>query len=175
VFRVTRAATFPRGGCLEELALDSIAASDLVVLDARHLAPVEVDAFVAGMRERPLVLIAPRGLRTESIPAGVRGALTYLSDSHELRVALDVVRSGQRYISPHFAAEDRLRYWLLPTPPTARQREVFERKQRGMKNAELAIELGVVRKAVESIVTELRLGFGLTSGQLFDWRDGRLD
>jgi DNA-binding NarL/FixJ family response regulator len=130
--------------------------------------------FVAGFDHPSLVMIAPRGLRTESIPAGVRGALTHLSDLHEVRLALDIVRSGQRYLSPHFAAEDRLRYWQLPTPPTDRQRQVFELKRRGLKNEEIASALGVTRKAVEAIATELRIGLGLDPREPFNWRDGRL-
>lgn len=174
VFRFITPTSSPPWRCLEELAQDADARGDLMIVDARHLAPAEVADFVAGFDHPSLVMIAPRGLRTESIPAGVRGALTHLSDLHEVRVALDVVRSGQSYLSPHFAAEDRLRYWQLPTPPTDRQREVFELKRRGLKNEEIACQLGVKRKAIEAIATELRIGFGLGPREPFDWRDGRL-
>ena len=145
-----------------------------MIVDARHLAPAEVADFVAGCDHPSLVMIAPRGLRTESIPAVVRGALTHLSDLHEVRLALDVVRSGQRYLSPHFAAEDRLRYWQLPTPPTERQREVFELKRRGMTIRQIMRALGLEQKTVEGCITALRSGFGLTKGEVFDWRDGRV-
>jgi|CXWL01.1.fsa_nt_gi DNA-binding NarL/FixJ family response regulator len=174
LYQIITRASSPSWACLEELAPDTDSRGDLVVVDARHLAPAEVADFVAGFDHPSLVMIAPRGLRTESIPAGVRGALTHLSDIHEVRVALDVVRSGQRYLSPHFAAEDRLRYWQLPTPPTDRQRQVFELKRRGLKNEEIASELGLTRKAVEAIATELRIGLGLDPRETFDWRDGRL-
>ena len=164
----------PAWGCLEELAPDTDSRGELLIVDARHLASADVDVFVAGFDHASLVMIAPRGLRTESIPAGVRGALSHRSDIHEVRVALDVVLSGHRYLSPHFAAEDRLSYWQLKSPPTARQREEFELKRRGMKNAKIASELGVTQKAVEAIVTELRAGLGVRAGEVLKWRDGRM-
>jgi DNA-binding NarL/FixJ family response regulator len=147
---------------------------DLVVLDARTLSPVVVQQFVAAVEHPAMVLLAPPGLRTAAVPSGVRGALTHAAQLPEFRLALEVVQSGQEYLSPRFAAEDRLRYWQLSTPPTERQRELFELKRQGMKNEEIARQLGVTRKAVEATVTELRHGLGLTSGELFDWRDGRL-
>jgi DNA-binding NarL/FixJ family response regulator len=89
-------------------------------------------------------------------------------------MCLDAVRGGQSYCSPHLAAEDRLRYWQSATPPTERQLRVFGLKQSGMANREIATLLGVTIKAVEAMVTELRLGLGLSSGEVFDWRNGRL-
>lgn len=147
---------------------------DLILLDLRHLPPPGVPTVVEQIGHSKLVLLAPPGLRTAALPGSVLGALSHRSEFVEIRMSLDHVHGGQRYYSPHLAAEDRLRYWKSATPPTARQREVFELKQRGLKNGEIATELGVVRKAVEAIVTELRQGFGLESGELFDWRDGRL-
>ena len=47
-------------------------------------------------------------------------------------------------------------------------------KRRGLKNEEIASELGVTRKAVEAIVTELMAGLGVPLGEAFNWQDGRL-
>lgn len=174
LYQVVLPVTPSRLSCLQELPLSADARSDLLFVDARHLAPAEVEAFVAGVDHPAMILLAPRGLRSGAIPTCVRGALSHLSELHELRVALDVVRSGQRYVSPHFAAEDRLSYWQSATPSTVRQRRVFELKRRGRTNDEVAHEVGVSKKAIEAIVTELRLGFGLMSGDVFDWKDGRL-
>jgi DNA-binding NarL/FixJ family response regulator len=174
LYRVVLPVVPSRLSCLQELPLSADARGDLLSVDARHLAPAGVEAFVAGVNHPAVILLAPRGLRTEAIPAGVRGALSHLSDLHELRVALAVVQSGQRYVSPHFAAEDQLRYWQSATPPTDRQRQVFELKQSGLANREIAVVLGVTIKATEAMVTELRLALGLSSGEVFDWRNGRL-
>lgn len=147
---------------------------DLILLDLRHLPPSGVPTVVEQIGHPKVVLLAPPGLRTESVPGSVVGALSHRSDFLEIRMCLDHVHGGRDYSSPHLAVEDRLRYWQATTLPSERRREVFDLKRGGMKNGDIARELGVVRKAVEAVVTELRLGFGLKSGELFDWRDGRL-
>ncbi|MBK7595852.1 MAG: response regulator transcription factor [Gemmatimonadetes bacterium] len=148
--------------------------ADLLLLDARHIAPFEVASFVAANAHPALLLIAPAGLRTEAIPKAVRGAVTHLATASEFRVVLDTAMDGEDYLSPVFSAEDRLRYWQLPTPPTERHRAVFELKRRGRTTHQIMAELGLEQKTVEGCITALRAGFGLAKREVFDWRDGRL-
>lgn len=147
---------------------------DLILLGLRHLPPPDVPTVVEQTGHPKLVLLAPPGLRTAAVPGSVLGALSHRSDFLEIRMSLDHVHGGQAYCSPHLAAEDRLRYWKMATPPTARQREVFELKQRGRTVRQMISELCLAQKTIEGCVTRLRTGFGLSNAEVFDWRDGRM-
>ena len=86
----------------------------------------------------------------EAWAAGVHGYMTKMQDANGLKSGIHAVVAGERYLAPG----------LKPSPPTERtgpigilsprERDVFRLLVRGMTTREMAAELGIKRKTVDT-------------------------
>jgi DNA-binding NarL/FixJ family response regulator len=98
--------------------------------------------IVLSSHEEPLIV-------REAMHAGVWGYVLKKSPSTELLQAIHEVSNGSHYLSPGLMAT------LINTPVserklTKRQREILERMALGLSTNEIAIELGISVRTVES-------------------------
>ncbi len=106
----------------------------------------------------------------ESVRAGAHGYLLKDTAATELRGAIRAVQRGESYFSPPIASRLTavVRGQQMPETPagilaqlSGREREVFEGVVRGRTNKEIAAELGISHRTVEthreSVMRKLRL------------------
>jgi DNA-binding NarL/FixJ family response regulator len=90
----------------------------------------------------------------EMLLAGADGYVLKSQPIEELIVAIETVRSGQRYLPPRVSAEHV--DWLVASPKgpferlTAREREICEHLVRGETNLEIATSLYISERTVET-------------------------
>ncbi|RDI99492.1 DNA-binding response regulator [Dyella solisilvae] len=99
----------------------------------------------------------------EAMRAGANGYVLKQSPSEELFTAIAEVTSGNQFISPNLMAS------LLQAPEavhrlTRRQRDVIECMARGRRTSEIALELGISVRTVESHRQALLELLGVHSG-----------
>lgn len=99
----------------------------------------------------------------EAMQAGANGYVLKQSPSGELFTAINEVASGHQFISPNLMAS------LLQAPDavhrlTRRQRDVIECMAKGMRTSEIARELGISVRTVESHRQALLDLLGVHSG-----------
>ncbi len=124
----------------------------------KHVPETKVLAF--SMRPAASVVVA-------ALRAGVSGYVSKSSENNILIEAIQVVAKGKRFIDPHLT-ESMLRTILhdqpigAPSTLTRREHEVLLRVAWGFTNSEIAGELGLSTKTVESYRARACEKFDLT-------------
>lgn len=88
-----------------------------------------------------------------ALNAGARGYVLKDATQDELRMAIDAVRRGQTFISPavsHLLVGPFVRAAAEPDPLTARQKQVLTLLARGLSAKQVAAELNLSTKTVET-------------------------
>jgi len=116
----------------------------------------DIPVLVLSTHSEPLIV-------REAMQAGANGYVLKQSPSSELFHAMTEVSSGNQFISPQLMAS------LLEAPEslhrlTRRQREVIESMARGKRTSEIASELGISVRTVESHRQSLLDLLGVHSG-----------
>lgn len=144
----------------EAAALIERHAPDVVVMDISMQRISGLDALVA-LRARwpqlPIIMLSMHATRDYVLRAVRSGASAYLlkgAAESELELALCAVLRGQQYLSPQISGaviDGLLRSdAAAPDPLTARQREVLRLLALGRSTKEIAFELELSGKTVES-------------------------
>ncbi len=154
----------------------------MLVIDSTMLQPVR--ALVRPGDHLPRVLVVGRATHAGTRPLfGPEGCCGYVSEREDESSIAEVVAHVGRCALPHPAPagcrDCRVPRSLRPPslPFTQREREVFERIGWGLGPSEIAMQLGVHVKTVETHRETLKRKLGLSSStQLLDaafkWRDG---
>ncbi len=158
----------------------------VLAISLPHISGLELTRRIAreGSRTRVLILSQydTRPYVAEAFRAGAAGYMVKSGSADELLRALDTLRSGQTYVSPsvmHHVVdsltrkeeEDGSGLGLL----TQRERDVLHRIGEGLSSKEIAVELGVSVKTVDSHRSKLmeKLGIHKVSGLVrFAIREG---
>ncbi|MHA6203340.1 response regulator [Dyella soli] len=116
----------------------------------------QVPAIVLSTHSEPLIV-------REAMQMGANGYVLKQSSSSELYAAIEEVVAGNQFISPHLMAT------LLQAPEatqrlTRRQRDVIACMARGQRTTEIATELGISVRTVESHRQALLGLLGVHSG-----------
>ena len=130
---------------------------ELLLLDV-HLpdgSGLDVLRRVARMRARPLVVLLTAGMDESQLLAAAglnpQGMVLKTSDPGLLIECMDAVVSGERWIDPDIAERTRhAQQRADSTPPlTRRERELIELVRQGLRNRDIAAELGVTEGTVK--------------------------
>ncbi|ULU23344.1 response regulator transcription factor [Dyella terrae] len=128
---------------------------DLVITDIA-MPPFSALQALRSLRQQgsdiPVVVLSTHGeplIVREAMQAGANGYVLKQSPSSELLYAMAEVSAGNQFISPQLMAS------LLDAPEalrrlTRRQREVIESMAKGKRTSEIAAELGISVRTVES-------------------------
>jgi two-component system nitrate/nitrite response regulator NarL len=138
---------------VSDIAMDGL--SGLQALRKLRAKGSKVPFIVLSMHDEPLIV-------REAMQYGAAGYVLKQSASAELCAAIEDVLQGNHYLSPSLMAS------LIQAPAathklTRRQREVIERMAEGRRAAEIAEELGISVRTVESHRQSLLDMFGVHS------------
>jgi DNA-binding NarL/FixJ family response regulator len=141
---------------------------DVILLDITMpgLSGLEVAARVAAISPRTKVVIltmhAGETYVAQALRAGIAGYLLKDSAIAELEVALEAVSRGETYLSPAVTSRVVTSFLSGQGPPagpleglTARQREVLQLIAEGRSTKEIAVQLGVSIKTIETHRTQI--------------------
>jgi two-component system response regulator NreC len=158
----------------EGLSLADASRPDLVVLDLVLPGMDGCEVARELRRRRPDVKIlaltacdAAQDL-LDALDAGVQGFALKSEPVEAVVAAMRRVGTGQRYVAPHLAhISERVRRSGMAKNVlallSAREREVFRLATAGLPAAEIAVELGISRKTVETHRYRIQKKFGLRS------------
>jgi DNA-binding NarL/FixJ family response regulator len=138
------------------LELDMPDMPGLAPLRALMAEPVEGKAMVLSSHEEPLTV-------RDAMHAGAWAYVLKRSPSTELLEAIAEVHDGRRYVSPGLMAT-LINARVTALQLTRRQHEVLERMARGKRSADIAQDLGISIRTVESHRQALLDMLGVHSG-----------
>jgi DNA-binding NarL/FixJ family response regulator len=99
----------------------------------------------------------------EAWAAGVHGYVTKMQDAGELRAAIEAVHAGERYLSPGLKPSAKAERTGPLGMLSARERDVFRLLVRGMTTRQIAGELGISGKTVDTHRERILKKLGLHS------------
>jgi len=143
----------------QALALAREHAADVLIMDITMVRVSGLDALTAiraELPQLPVIMLSMHATRDYVMRAIRCGASAYLlkeAAEHELELALNAVLAGQQYLSPKISAtliDSLLQSEAGNDPLTARQREVLRLLALGRSTKEIAYELQLSGKTVES-------------------------
>lgn len=150
---------------------------DLLILDPDEL-EVELDKFCAALRENAFatrLLAYSFDVSTQSVQqalaAGFHGCMSKYSTLQQLEVAIAAVLGGGVYFDPQFAEV----LWPSQTKVTqellsAREKEVLIRTAKGLANKQIALDLEISAKTVETYKARAVQKLGLSDrSKVFDY------
>jgi two-component system, NarL family, nitrate/nitrite response regulator NarL len=142
---------------------------DLIITDIA-MTPFSALQAIRRLRRQgcavPVIVLSTHGeplIVREAMQAGANGYVLKQSTSGELYAAIAEVAAGNQYVSPELMAS------LLQAPEAAhrltrRQRDVIESMAKGQRTSEIAAELGISVRTVESHRQALLDLLGVHSG-----------
>ena len=133
------------------------ASVDLVVLDPCDLES-DLDSFCASLQNtsgRPRLLsysfTVSKSAIQDALAAGFHGCMSKYSTLQQLEVAIAAVLGGGVYFDPRFAELLWPAQTNLPEDPlSTREREVLIRTAKGLANKQIALDLDISAKTVET-------------------------
>jgi DNA-binding NarL/FixJ family response regulator len=162
----------------EALRLAAEQRPDVVLLDIAMKGMNGLDAAARLREQLPLAKVIVLSMHTSeeyvllALRAGAAGYLIKDSATSELELALKAVARGETYLSPAISRQvvdgyvQRVGAAAAPDPLTPRQREVLKRIAEGRSTKEIAYELKLSVKTVESHRAQImeRLGIRDVAG-----------
>ena len=161
----------------EALALAEAQAPDILLLNTGIAADAGVHLIERLRCDHPrIALLAARGARPgaevrQLFERGVAGVLGCASAPEELGLALDTLARGQLYVSPDIAGRmvskfTRRNGGTESREPrfTNRQRQILRCLGRGLTNKEIAVDLGISVKTVETHRSRVMRTLGFRRG-----------
>jgi len=130
---------------------------DLLLLDV-HLpdgSGLDVLRKLGSSRSRPAVILLTAGMDEAQLltaaELGPQGMVLKTSDPSLLMECMDAIVAGQRWVDPEIAERTRrARERAASDPPlTRRERELVELVRQGLRNRDIAAELGVTEGTVK--------------------------
>lgn len=130
---------------------------DLLLLDVNlpDGSGIDLLARLAGLRSRPKVILLTAGMDDAQLLAAAdlnpEAMVLKTSDPQLLIEAMDAVLAGERRIDPEIAQRTReAEKRAASAPPlTRRERELIELVRQGLRNRDIAAELGVTEGTVK--------------------------
>jgi len=130
---------------------------DLVLLDVNLPDGSGLDVLrkISRMRARPLVVLLTAGMDEAQLLAAAdldpQGMVLKTSDPSLLTECMDAVAAGNRWIDPEIADRTRRAQERANSAPalTRRERELIELVRQGLRNRDIAAELGVTEGTVK--------------------------
>ena len=130
---------------------------DLILLDVNLPDGSGLDVLrkVARMRSRPRVILLTAGMDEAQLLAAAdlepQGMVLKTSDPSLLTECIDAVAAGKRWIDPEIADRTRRAQERADSAPalTRRERELIELVRQGLRNRDIAAELGVTEGTVK--------------------------
>jgi len=130
---------------------------DLLLLDVNlpDGSGIDVLAKLHRARSRPRVILLTAGMEDSQLLAAAdlapEGMVLKTSDPELLLKAMDAVQAGERWIDPEIAERTRhAQQRAASAPPlTRRERELIELVRQGLRNRDIAAELGVTEGTVK--------------------------
>ncbi len=157
------------GDGLEALRLVSALRPDVLVVD---LAMPGLDGLEATRRSRadsPRTAVLALTAHEEEpyvramLEAGARGYLSKAARGHELVAAVRAVAAGETVLSPHLAAKLFGRNTYTEAPLTPRELDMLRAAARGLGNKQIASELGISSRTVQTHLTRVFGKLGVSS------------
>ena len=130
---------------------------DLVLLDV-HLpdaSGLDVLRRLSRSRSKPAVILLTAGMDDAQLLAGAelapQGMVLKTSDPGLLLQSMDAVVAGERWVDPEIAERTRQAQARAASAPplTRRERELVELVRQGLRNRDIAAELGVTEGTVK--------------------------
>jgi two-component system nitrate/nitrite response regulator NarP len=130
---------------------------DLLLLDV-HLpdaSGLDVLQRLSGSRKRPAVILVTAGMDDAQLLAAAdlapEGIVLKTSDPGLLLKCMDAVVAGERWVDPEIAERTRQAQERAASAPplTRRERELIDLVRQGLRNRDIAAELGVTEGTVK--------------------------
>jgi len=142
---------------------------DLVILDAvlpdQSGLDVLTELFAWQSRLKVLMVTAHArpALVQQAVAAGARGFVTKATPLAELRVAVDRVLAGQRYLCSETSTllADAVEFGAPSAELTDRQKEIVRMVAQGQSSKQIALSLGIAEKTVSNHRLQIRERLGL--------------